>query len=104
MGTAQGLFSLGRRIISENALAVLAEARVDPRRLLERHAAGDWGVIEDKSWYLNRMAVDAGYGCIASAYIVLGDVRVVLLTQPDRSATLIALCEEIRRLQGGRSS
>ncbi len=101
MGTAQGLFSLGRRIISENALAVLAEARVDPRRLLERHAAGDWGVIEDKSWYLNRMAVDRGHGCVANAYAVLGNVRVVVLTQPDHANTLMALPDEIERLQGG---
>jgi hypothetical protein len=99
-----GLFPLGRRIVSQNALAVLGEARVEPNRLFDRHAAGDWGVIEDKSWHLNRMAVDAGYGCVASAYAVLGDVRVVVLTQPDRRNTLMALRDEIERLQGGQSS
>jgi hypothetical protein len=79
-------------------LAVLGEAGVDPQGLFDRHAAGDWGVIESKSWYLNRMAVDSGYGCVASAYTVLGDVRVVILTQPDRSNTLMALSDEIDRL------
>ena len=102
--TGLGLFPLGRRIVSRNALAVLGEAGEEPNRLFDRHAAGDWGVIEDKSWHLNRMAVDAGYGCVASAYEVLGDVRVVVLTQPDRSNTLMALLDEIERLQGGRSS
>ena len=92
------LFSLGRKIVSTNALAVLGEAGVDPNRLFERHAAGDWGVIESKSWYLNRMAVDGGYGSVASAYAVLGDVQVVILTQPDRSKTLMALPDEIDRL------
>ncbi len=95
-----GLFPLGRRVVSRNALAVLGEAGVEPNHLFDRHAAGDWGVIEDKSWYLNRMAVDAGYGSVASTYEVLGDVRVVILTQPDRSNTVMALPDEIEKLQG----
>ena len=93
-----GLFPLGRKVISKNALAVLGEAGVDPNRLFERHAAGDWGVIEGKSWYLNRMAVDGGYGSVASAYKVLADVRVVILTQPNWGKTLMALPDEIERL------
>jgi len=100
---APGLFPLGRKIASKNALAVLGEAGVEPGHRFERHAAGDWGVIEGKSWYLNRMAVDGGYGCVASAYTVLGNVRVVILTQPDRGNTLMALPDEIERLQGGQS-
>ena len=96
-----GLFPLGRKVVSKNALAVLGEAGVDPNRLFERHAAGDWGVIEGKSWYLNRMAVDGGYGSVASAYSVLGDVWVVVLTHPDRTNTLMAFPDEIERLQGG---
>ena len=93
------LFPLGRKIVSRNTLAVLGEAGAKPNHLFDRHAAGDWGVIEDKSWHLNRIAVDAGYGCIASAYAVLGDVRVVVLTQPDRSNTIMALPDEIEKLQ-----
>lgn len=93
-----GLFPLGRKIVSKNALAVLGEAGVDHNSLFERHATGDWGVIEGKSWYLNRMAVDGGYGSVASAYEVLGDVRVVVLTQPDWGKTLMALPEEVERL------
>ena len=97
------LFPLGRKVATRNALAVLGEAGVDPEGLFERHAAGDWGVIEGKSWYLNRLAVDGDYGSVASAYTVLGDVRVVILTQPDRTNTLMALPDEIERLQRGRS-
>ena len=79
---------------------MLGEAGVEPNRLLDRHAAGDWGVIEDKSWHLNRMAVDTGYGCVASVYEVLGEVRMVVLTQSDRSNTIMALPDEIEKLQG----
>ena len=93
-----GLFPLGREIVSKNALAVLGEAGVSPNRLFERHAGEGWGVIEGKSWYLNRMSVDGGYGSVAIAYAVLGDVQVVILTQPDRSKTLMALPDEIERL------
>lgn len=93
-----GLFPLGRKVVSKNALAVLGEAGVDPNSLFERHAAGDWGVIEGKSWYLNRTAVDGGYGSVASAYKVLGEVRVVILTQPNWGKTLMALPDEIERL------
>jgi hypothetical protein len=97
-----GLFPLGRKIVSKNALAVLGEAGVNPSRLFERHAEGDWGVIESKSWCLNRMAVDSGYGCVASAYAVLGEVRVAILTLADRSNTLMALSDEIEKLLGVR--
>ena len=97
------LFSLGRKVATRNALAVLSEAGVNPEALFERHEAGDWGVIEGKSWYLNRMAIDSGYGCVASAYAVLGNVQVVILTQADRSNTFMALSDEIERLTGGRS-
>jgi hypothetical protein len=96
------LFSLGRRVATRNALAVLGEAGMVPEGLFERHAEGDWGVIESKSWYLNRMAVDSGYGCVASVYALLGDVRVVILTQSDRSNTLMALSDEMEKLLGGR--
>jgi hypothetical protein len=96
------LFSLGRRVATRNALAVLGEAEMEPEGLFERHAEGDWGVIESKSWYLNRMAVDSGYGCVASVYALLGDVRVVILTQADRSNTLMALSDEMEKLLGGR--
>ena len=98
-----GLFPLGQRVATRNALALLSEAGLKPDGLFDRHAAGDWGVIEGKSWYLNRMAIDGGYGCVASAYEVLGGVRVVIMTQPDRSNTLLALPDEIEKLQGGRS-
>lgn len=67
---------------------------MDPEGLFERHAAGDWKVFEGKSWCQNRIAADGGYGSVASAYEVLGDVRVVVLTQPDRSITLMALPDE----------
>jgi hypothetical protein len=59
-------------------------------------------VIEGKSWYLNRLAIDSCYGCIGSAYAVLGEVRVAILTQADHSNTLMALSEEIDVLLGGR--
>ncbi len=97
-----GLFLFGQRIVFKNALAVLGEAGVDPNRLFERHTEGDWGMIESKSWSLNRMAVDSGYGCVASAYTVLGEVRVAILTLADRSNTLMALSDEIGKLVGGR--
>jgi len=96
------LFPLGRKIVSKNALAVLSEAGVDPNHLFGRHVEGDWGVIESKNWYMNRMAIDSGYGCVASAYLVLGEVRVAILTLADRSNTLMALSDEIAKLLGGR--
>ncbi len=98
-----GPFPSGRRAATRNALAVLGEAGVDPEGLFERHGAGDWGVIEGKSRCPNGMAVDGGYGCVASAYLVLGDVRVVvILTQADRGNTLMALSDEMEKLLGGR--
>lgn len=95
------LFSLGQKVVTANARAVLNEAGVDAERLFARHAAGDWGIAEGRRWYANRLAVDVGYGFIASAYSVLGDVHVVVVTQPDCSGTLMALPRELRERQGG---
>ena len=102
-GARSPLFSLGRKVATPNALAVLSEAGVEPEELYERHGLGDWGLIEGKSWYLNRLAVDSRFGCVVSAYAVLGDVRVVILTQADRTNTLMGLSDEIESLLGGRA-
>src|SRR5215216_3345244 len=77
------LFPLGRKIVSRNALAVLGEAGVSPNRLFERHAQGDWGVVESKSWYMNRMAVDSGYGCVSSFYVTSTDVLFAIVLHDD---------------------
>ena len=63
--------------------------------LFDHRSAGNWGMIEDKSWRPNRMFIDAGYGCVAGAYAMLGDVRVVVLTRPDYSNTLMTLPDKI---------
>lgn len=36
-------FELGRVVAAPGALDALREARVEPLKLLERHASGDWG-------------------------------------------------------------
>ena len=86
-------------MVTTNARAVLSEAVVDPEELFARHAAGDYGIAEGRRWYKNRLAIDFGYGFIASAYGVLGDVQVVVVTQPDRSGTLMALPKELHEPQ-----
>jgi len=71
------------RIYGDHAFARLDE-------LIVRHAAGDWGDLDDFDRAQNDAAVQTG-GRIFSAYQVTDDVRVWVITEADRSHTTVLL-------------
>jgi hypothetical protein len=60
--------------------------------LLRRHARGDWGDMPNEDIMANRRALIDG-DRLMSAYQV-GDCRVWIITEADRSATTLLLPEE----------
>jgi len=70
----------------------MAEAGQDPLSYLARHAAGDWGDICGADRRENERSLRHGWR-VLSSYPV-GDAKVWVLTEADRSATTILLPEE----------
>ena len=84
--------SLGRVVATPKALTLLVEAGDHPFEYLARHAAGDWGELCAFDRHQNEVALRDGYR-VLSSYPV-GEGRVWIITEADRSVTTILLPEE----------
>jgi hypothetical protein len=71
---------------------MLAAASADPLQLLERHRCGDWGEIDDHDRRENERSLAKDWR-VLSSYPV-GEEKVWIITEADRSATTILLPEE----------
>ena len=96
MGPAK--FALGQIYSTPGALKALENADQSPARYLARHAAGDWGEVDDEDKALNDEALTTGMRLL-SAYTFANDVRIWVITEAcdgegHRVATTILLPEE----------
>ena len=83
-------FGLGKLVITPAALEALNESDEDAMFFITRHANGDWGVVGAEDQRRNDEAVRDG-DRILSAYILLSDVRIWIITELDRSVTTVLL-------------
>ena len=86
-------FSLGKVVATPGALAAIEQAGQTPATFLDRHAKGDWGVVDGDDWVLNDEALEDGTRLL-SAYRTGDDVRIWVITEADRSSTCILLPDE----------
>lgn len=86
------LFALGGIVATPGALQALEKAGTDPTDLLARHRRGDWGVISDADARENQISVREGFR-VLSSYVV-GDARIWIITEADRSSTCLLLPSE----------
>ena len=86
-------FPLGRVVATPGALRALEQAEQLPAEFLDRHVNGDWGVVPEEDKQENEVSVEQGFR-ILSAYTTSAGVRIWILTEADRSATMIMLPEE----------
>lgn len=84
-------FAPGTVCATSAALAVLSRERL--LLLLERHLHGDWGDTCKSDQIANEHAICSGER-IVSWYQLSGKVRVLILTEADRSATTVMLADE----------
>jgi len=85
------LFALGSVYITRRAKEELSQE--DIRRMLERHAKGDWGSVGPEDWVANEQALVHEMRLL-SAYVSEAGKRVWVITESDRSATTILFPDE----------
>jgi hypothetical protein len=86
-------FPLGRVVATPGALGALEKAEQLPAEFLDRHVNGDWGDVPDADKQENELSVERGFR-ILSAYTTSAGDRIWILTEADRSATILMLPEE----------
>ena len=86
-------FALGQVVTTPGALQVLQKAEQEPSEFLDRHVNGDWGDVTDADKQENEVSIEQGFR-ILSAYTTSAGDRIWVLTEADRSATIILLPEE----------
>lgn len=85
-------FALGQLVATPGAIALFNRMGENAYQLLQRHLCGDWGDISPEDAVENEEAVLNG-NRILSSY-TLGDARIWIITEADRSATTLLLPEE----------
>jgi hypothetical protein len=90
----KGLFKLGEVTITNAAEVALRGAALSRFKLLNRHIAGDFGVVQVEDAVMNRDSIKAGYGRVLSSYILPTGVEVWVETQLPGGRTTILLPED----------
>lgn len=85
-------FALGRVVATPGALNLLNEGGISPASLLHRHQQGDWGDVGSDDASINEEALRMGFRLL-SAYPI-GQQKVWIITEADRSVTTLLLPEE----------
>lgn len=86
-------FALGAIGATPGAVDTLAAAGVQPAALLARHAAGDWGDMDEHDTAENELSVQRRLR-IFSAYTLPDSERIWIITEADRSATTLLRPDE----------
>ena len=87
------LFPLGQTVATPGALEALAEAGQSALEFLQRHQAGDWGIVPEEDKAENDFSVSRHLR-ILSAYELNTGVKIWLITEADRSVTTCLLPSE----------
>lgn len=85
-------FPLGHLVSTLGALELLDRMAVNATDLLQRHQHGDWGSVSVEDAEDNEYAVVNGLRILSSYQ--LGDARIWIITEADRSSTTLLLPEE----------
>jgi hypothetical protein len=93
MKQSRSTFPLGRIVATPGALAALAAAGQSPHEFLARHICGDWGDLCENDREENEVSLRTGCRLLSAYHTVLGE-KLWLITEADRSATVMLLPQE----------
>ena len=85
-------FPLGQVVATPGALRLLEEVDEDSCFLLARHRRGDWGELDANDRRENELSLKHGWRLVSSYPV--GNERVWIITEADRSYTTILLPSE----------
>lgn len=91
-GSARG-FPLGRMLATPGALGALLMVGSSGLEYVRRHAAADWGEVDEEDWKSNDQALVVGER-VLSAYTLPTGVKLWIITEWDRSVTTLLLPSE----------
>ena len=86
-------FALGVVVSTPGAINAFLQTGEEPLLFVCRHAAGDWGELDEEDRAENERSVDQGFR-IFSAYRLSNGTKIYVITEADRSSTCILLPEE----------
>jgi len=89
----QPKFPLGQVVATPGALEALTANHQIPLEFLSRHAAGDWGELDDHDRKENQYSLTHGLRLL-SAYTLRDGTRLWIITEADRSVTTLLLPSE----------
>jgi len=79
-------------LATPGALRLLRDAGEDPLSYVFRHASGDWGDLDAHDRRENERSLEHGWRLLSSYPV--GEGRVWVITEADRSVTTILLPDE----------
>ena len=85
-------FPLGHLVATPGALELLDRMAVNASELLQRHQRGDWGDVPPEDAAEKEYAIVNGLRILSSYSI--GEDRIWIITEADRSSTTLLLPEE----------
>ena len=86
------LFPLGKTYATPGAVALLQELELSPFEFIARHWQGDWGDLDPEDVEANASALRYSYRLLSSYEI--GNQKLWIITEADRSSTTVLLPEE----------
>jgi hypothetical protein len=89
--TNDGLFPLGRMVVTANARGILSDA--DIHNSLALHHSGNWGKVSFNDYRANNKAVKNGTRII-SAYVSNNGDKFWVITEADRSCTTVLMPDD----------
>jgi hypothetical protein len=89
--TVNTRFNLGQLCITQNVANTMPSDEI--LKALERHAAGDWGLVDQATWEQNDQAMRNGKR-LSSVYQSSAGQRFWIITEANRSTTTVLLPED----------
>ena len=86
-------FELGRLLATPGVLEAVEAAGDDLLIYVARHAAGDWGTVDDDDREANEQELAHG-ARLLSAYLLRDGTKFWIITEADRASTTVLLPEE----------
>ena len=103
---SQARFSPGQVVMTAGVDELVRQGRLNPpgalneldpsdvQTAMNRHAAGDWGDLDDSDRRQNEAALKSGEDRLFSSYQVTRDLKLWIITEWDRSVTTLLLPSE----------